>query len=70
MEDLAVSARAEIENVRNIFQDTSLTSKEKELAVLKEFSRIHDELIEAKLKISELKQQGSIPVILDRSNNK
>lgn len=53
--------------MQNLLRDKSLTPEQKETEVLKSFARLTDELIEAKRKISQLKQQDNIPVILDIS---
>jgi len=64
-EDLRNSGGAEIQNVKNLLQDKSLTSKEREVEILKAFARLTDDLIEAKREIRRLKQQGNIPLMLD-----
>ena len=64
-EDLRSAGGAELVNVKNILQDKSLTSEQKETEVLKAFARLTNELIEAKREISLLKQKGNIPMILD-----
>jgi len=66
-DDLRLSGGAELKNVQNLLRDKSLTPEQKETEVLKSFARLTDELIEAKRKISQLKQQDNIPVILDIS---
>lgn len=64
-EDLRYSGGAELLNVKNILQDKILTPEQKETEVLKAFTRLTNELIEAKRQISQLKQKGDIPMILD-----
>jgi len=67
-EDLREFGGAELQNVKNILQDKSLTPKEKENKVLTSFARLTNELIEAKREISRLKQRGNIPIMFDTEN--
>jgi hypothetical protein len=56
---------SEILNVKNILEDTLLTTEAKNTKILEEFARLTNEVIKAKKEIAILKQKGEIPIVFD-----
>lgn len=61
-EDLKLAAGSELINVENTMKDKSLSEEERTNKIMDSFTKVHNELINAKREIANLKKSGNITI--------
>jgi len=65
-DDLIETAGSELQNVKNILQDKTLSEQDRNNKVLNAFADLQKELIDAKRDVKNFKTKGEIPIVFKR----